>query len=227
MIEIVTVWAPRPNHPKFIDYMPLLDLQRRSVERVGHRHVVVCEKSFDGGYDCLEVGPLPESLMHAILAAQLKYVEQWDDSHPMVLLDIDCMVMRALDYLFEEPFDILLTYRANPVSPIQNGAMYFNAGAKAAALKLFDRAYALCESHWGGDQEAISKAVAPVPEQDINEERFGACIAFRSTKKYNWSPKLLKRDYKKNRNIVHFKGESKAMAAQFAEYLFANRLHEL
>lgn len=226
MIEIVTVWAPRPAHPKFIDYMPLLDLQRRSVERVKHRHRVVCETQL-AGYDCLEVGALPESLMHAILAAQLKYVEQWDDSHPVVMLDIDCMVMRPLDDIFEEPFDILLTYRANEASPIQNGAMYFNAGAKQAALRFLDSAYALCKEHWGGDQEAISKAVAPVPDQDMNEERFGACIAFRSTKKYNWSPKLLRRDYKKNRNIVHFKGESKQMAATFSEYLFANRLHEL
>lgn len=219
MLEVATVWAPRPDHPKWrTDYLEMLELQRRTAERVGHRHVVVTDVELPG-FNAIRAS-LPRSLMHAILEGQLAYLRQWSNKHAVVLLDIDCVVCRSLDEAFDGTFDIGLTNRDNPAAPIQNGAMYFKSGAKPAALALFARALELCGEHWGGDQEAIAQAVAPVPHGEAREMRFGVRLAFLSTGSHNHSPKCRQPvKLMAGRFIEHFKGETKSHAPGFARRL--------
>lgn len=40
---IASTYAPRRDHPMWQDYRPYLALQRRSVERYGHRQVVITD----------------------------------------------------------------------------------------------------------------------------------------------------------------------------------------
>lgn len=214
MLEVVTVWAPRPKHPKWRKiYGRLLQLQRESCARVGHVHRVVTDVELSG-YDTLRTA-LPDSLMHAILAGQIAYLEQWSNDHPVVLADIDCVVCRDLNDAFDGTWDIGLTSRDNALAPIQNGAMYFAAGARLPALEFLRRALALCEPHWGGDQEAIAQAVAPIPPVHRIESRFGARLAFLSTDPYNLSPKSSTAKMT-DRFIFHFKGDTKAFAEDWA-----------
>lgn len=76
MIEVVTVYSPRPNHPKWCDYLTGMAVQRRTAEKFGCRHMVVTDESLPG-FAVLPV-VLPESLMHAILVGQIAYLEQWN-----------------------------------------------------------------------------------------------------------------------------------------------------
>lgn len=213
MLDVVTVWAPRPENEKWRpDYLELLKLQAQTVRRVGHRHVVVTDAELPG-YKTLQA-ELPRSLMHAILAGQLAWLRQWPANQRAVLVDIDVLVCRDLRGAFNGTWDIGLTRRDNPVAPIQNGAMYFDSGCKTAAIALFERALELCGEHWGGDQEALSQAVAPVRPVGSVAQHFGARIGFLSTETHNFGVKNGAPKMHPSRFCLHFKGEAKAYAAR-------------
>lgn len=213
LIDVVTVFAPRPQHPKWREYVELLRLQKRSVQLFGHRHCVVTDGDMPG-FETLRVY-LPPSLNHALIGGQIAALEAWSGEHPLVLVDADCLVCRKLDGAFDGSFEIGLTSRENPIAPIQNGVMYFAPGGKPAAIELFNRARELCKEHWGGDQEAISQAVAPVPREHCVETRFGARLSFLSTKTHNWSPKKVPDQIREDRYVVHLKGDRKELAEPF------------
>lgn len=216
MLDVVTVWAPRPAHPKYGDYLTLLRLQRACARRLGHRHIVVTDCEALDGFDTLRAG-VSESLMRAILEGQLAWAEQWGGEWPAVLMDVDCLPLIDLERAFDRSFDIGLTSRRDARSPVQNGVMYFAAGSQNAARTLFRRALELCGEHWGGDQEAISQVVAPVPQPTMVGERLGVRVAFLSTDTHNFTPKIPPLKMPQGRYVLHLKGEErKGWAAPFA-----------
>jgi len=230
MIDVVTVFAPRPEHPQWREYVPLMCLQRDSAAHFGHRHLVVTDDGESEGlrreFETLTV-ELPQSLMRAQLAGQVAYLEQWSGEHPALFVDADCLITRALDTAFDGTFELGLTHRDDPVSPIQNGAMYVGPGNKDGVLRFFRGALAICGDHWGGDQEAISAMAAPVPKLSedketrkhaatIFEERDGLRVAFLNGLIYNVSPKQEGKPHRKNPFVVHFKGETKAWMGTYA-----------
>lgn len=229
MIDVVTVFAPRPEHPQWRDYLPLLRLQRASVERFGHRHLLVTDdpRGFSREFNVLAVD-LPESLMPAQLAGQIAYLEQWTGDYPAVLVDADCLIARQLDEAFDGSFDLGLAYRSDPKAPINNGAMYVGTGNKEGVLRFFREALAMCGDHWGGDQEAISAVAAPVPKPSedketrrnagtIVEDRNGLRIGFLNGLVYNVSPEVEGKIHRKNPFVVHFKGDTKPWMKTYAE----------
>lgn len=207
-VEVVTIWAPRPEVPQYRDYTKLMLLQRDTARKFGHLHTVVTDCSHLVGFDTLRV-PLPSNLMQAQIAGQVAFLQSWDGSHPIVFLDADCLIARDLSEVFDGSFDIGLTSRIDEVAPINNGAMYIAAGAKDAALEFFGRALDMCEEHWGGDQEAISRAAAPVPLQPCIEERGGVRFRFFSMLTHNVIPKVEGARHHNNPYVVHFKGMNK------------------
>lgn len=217
MLEVVTVWAPRRSDPRWREgYLDLMRLQRKSCERAGHRHRVVTDSPDLRGYDIVQVS-LPDNLMKALTTAQLFYVrDHWDGKNPLVLVDLDCLVCRDLTPVFDGHWDIGLTSRDNPLQPIQNGAMYFAAGAQAHAVGLFERTLETCGDWWGADQVALAKAVAPVPRDPKIDVRHGARIHFMNTKFYNHTLKHGRMVLKRRTYIEHFKGEQKRHAPDFA-----------
>lgn len=215
MIEVVTVYTPRPKNAQWKDYLPLLALQKRSVEKFGHRHIVVSDAEVPG-FEVLRA-ELPGSLMHAIMAGQLAYLEAWSGKDPAVLVDADVLIGRDLAGAFDDGWDLGLTSRVEPRSPINNGLMYLNRGGKERALRFFRAAYALCENHWGGDQEAISQAAAPVHDKGIHERK-GALVKFLPCKHYNMTPTVNGIAGKGKPFGIHFKGERKGQMAPFAAH---------
>lgn len=214
MIDVVTVWAPRPEHPKFQEYMPLLELQAKTVRRAGHRHVVVTDTDMPG-YNTIKVD-LPKSLLKALVAGQLAYAKRWKGDHRVVMLDVDCMVVRSLDRAFNG-FDVGLTIREHPTQPIQNGAMYFEGTreAKNAAVEMLERTLEMCGHKWGEDQEALALAVDP-PKKYGPEIRFGARFEFLPVNLHNHADKQTHRRRLEPRVFVeHFKGDTKAQAADY------------
>lgn len=222
MLEVVTVWAPRPAHPRWrADYLQLLELQRQSCERFLHRHVIVTDEGahFSGGYDTLFYTDLPDSLMQALVAGQLAYVRQWSGEHPVVLLDVDCIVTRPLGKAFDGSFDIGVTRRDHPTQPIQNGAIYLAPGSKKAAIAMFEATLKRTGEAWGSDQEALAAALAPVPPAGRVKNRCGARVAFLKCERHNFSDKHRPPAPRtpEDRFVVHFKGDTKVWAAGFAE----------
>lgn len=222
MLEVVTVWAPRPEHPKFGDYLKLLELQARTVKRAGHRHRVVSDVELRR-YDTLRVD-LPHALMHALIAGQLAYMRQWSGAHRVVLADIDCMIVGDLDRAFTGEWDVAVTRREHPTQPIQNGVMYFDANERAreAAVALLAQTLVLCGEKWGEDQEALALALAPVPPENTIAERYRARVAFLPTELHNHSHKFGRPRVKAERFVEHFKGvPAKGFAAGYVRDLFA------
>jgi hypothetical protein len=222
MIEVVTVFAPRGEASNWEHYLPLLMLQKRTAEKFGHEHVVVCDRALKGFV--VQPTQLPQSLMKAQIAGQVAYLERWDDSHPFVFVDADCLIARDLAPAFDGTFDIGLTIRNDVNCPVNNGAMYFNPGARAFALEFFRLALEQCEDHWGGDQEAISRVAAPaVLEPHIvarvapTMRRHAGRIAFLSMRSHNVIPKEEGRRHKSDPFVVHFKGATKAWAKTYAD----------
>lgn len=228
MIDVVTVFAPRPEHPQWREYVPLLRMQAASAKHFGHRHIVVTDEPEDFREFETLAAELPLELMPAQLAGQVAYLEQWSGDHPAVLVDADCLIARALDPAFDGSFELGLTHRDDPRSPINNGAMYVGPGNKDGVLRFFRGALAICCDHWGGDQEAISTIAAPVPKlaedketrkhaATILEERDGLRIGFLNGLIYNVSPKQEGKPHRRNPFVVHFKGETKAWMKTYAE----------
>lgn len=215
-LDVVTLLVPR--EPRWIEYLPLLKLQRATAEKFGHRHLVITEGERPELIDQkILLARMSDSLMHAILEGQIAYLMQWSGEHPVVLVDIDCLVNRDLNAAFDGKFDIGLTNRINELAPINNGAMYIAAGAKRQALKFFTRALALCKDHWGGDQEAIAQAAWPVPAGHVICRHKGARIGFFSMATHNCVPRAEGSEHSRNPFIVHFKGDRKRWMKTYAE----------
>lgn len=216
-LDVVTVLAPRSG--RWAEYLPLLEVQRKTAEKFRHRQIIVTDADLPQ-FETMRV-KLADSLMHAIIEGQIAYLEAWSGDHPVVLTDADCLIARNLHEVFDGSFDLGLNNRENDVSPINNGAMYVGPGCKAEVLAFFQHALELCKEHWGGDQEAISQAAAPVPKPvmfPVVEDRGGFRIAFLPMNVYGAAPKTA--DFRMNRNpfIVHFKGvEPKRWMAGYAE----------
>lgn len=207
MVEVVSVYTPRPEHPKWCDYLTGLKLQKQTAEFFECRHVVVTDTALPD-FAVFHV-ELPESLMHAILVGQIAYLEHWNDDSHLLLLDADCLIGRNPAWAFDGSFDLGLTWRPDPRCMINNGAMYVAAGSKAKVLPFFRRALELCREHWGGDQEAISLAAQPDPlEEGALGERCGAMVRFLPLRMFNCAPG---REFAKHLRpapyVVHFKGE--------------------
>lgn len=222
-VEVVTVWAPRAGHEQWReDYLDLMQLQAQTAARFGHKHTVMtdAEDITDlPSYSIVHRVKLPPSLMHALLTGVITrlQMEAPAPKRHLVFVDVDVLIGRSLLPAFDTRFDIGLTRRVNDKSPINNGVMYVNRTGMFTAIQFFQRAYNICEEHWGGDQEAISAVAAPVPEEDGVADRWFGRIAFLSMRDYNCVPKSAGSEHMHRPYAIHFKGDTKAWAREYAE----------
>lgn len=220
-VEVVTVWAPRMNHEKWRDdYLPLLDLQRATAHRFGHKHTIMTDDSHMMEWADAVVTLLPMELMQAMIAGVVERLRRPVDSH-LLFVDVDVLIHRNLESAFEGvDFDLGLTNRAHPTAPINNGVMLVPEHGAAGALLFFEEALRICGTHWGADQEAISKAASPIPSHldrvVIKRPPYGR-IGYLSMKSYAAVPKVRAHRHDRNPFCVHFKGETKAWAAEYAQ----------
>lgn len=220
-VEVVTVWAPRATSAQWrSDYEDLVTLQKRTALRFGHRHVVVTDDSrwMEDG-DALVV-KLPDEVMPAMIAGVLERLQRPVDAD-LFFVDVDVLVHRNLDDAFARgDFDLALTNREHPIAPVNNGVMLVPRDSVARAYTFFADAYAVCGTHWGADQEAISATAAPVPSPlqrtVVEHPRYGR-IAFVNMKEHAAVPKERGIPHKKNPYTVHFKGDTKAWAHEYAD----------
>lgn len=219
-VQVVTVYTPRPRSEQWMDYLPLIRAQRASALRFGHRHLVVTDVDLGSEFETMRT-QLPENLMQAMIAGVVARLAV-PTVHNTVFVDADCLVARELDSAFIDNYDIGLTHRFNPVSPINNGVMYVMANSFAKAHSFYKYALSICGTHWGGDQEAISDAASPVPEQDGYGIRFGCNIKFMNMKRYAAVPKEHLSKHGAESYVIHFKGKTKEWMLDYANaYILA------
>jgi hypothetical protein len=87
-VIVASFYAPRPEHPRWRDYLPSLALLQRSCDRLGLRHVIIGDAPVDG-FDVFET-TLPRDLMPAILKGQADAIEFFKDD--LLLVGADCVV---------------------------------------------------------------------------------------------------------------------------------------
>lgn len=226
MIEVASVFAPRGHPSKWTPFVELLGIQRETARYHGHQWTLISDRKLRdfGGH----IVPLPGNLMLALITAQLEFLKRWDDSHPAVMLDADCLVARDLHQAFDGSFDIAVTNRPNPTQPINNGAMYFSAGSKRFAIPLFERLLAECppDCAWGQDQEALARCLSPIPEGHGVFVRRNARIGFLSMKLHNCAPVLPGAIHGSNPFVVHFKGKkAKGWMSIYARRFILSGVH--
>ncbi len=215
---VVSVFMDRDDHqPQTVDWRRMLALLDASARKFGCRHVALTDPATAASLPCdtYALEGLPHSLMPAIIRAQRAFLASAEFDADAILVGADCLVNRDPRLAFEEAADIIVTSRPGAgVSAINNGAVYCRLDARAHAVALYDRAIAACRDHWGGDQEAVTAAVAPVPAAHTIEDRHGARIGFRSLTTHNHSPDRLASP--SEAYIVHFKGGRKRWMVEWA-----------
>jgi hypothetical protein len=214
-VDVVTVYSPRPQHAKWYDYLPLMRMQRDSAMRFGHGHWVVTDAEIPG-FSCVRE-KLPESIMRAMIVGVVARLARGGD-RDIVFVDCDCLINRDLSDAFadEQAWDMILTRRPNLACPVNNGAMYVRLEGIGKAQAFFENALQQCGDHWGADQEAISRAAAPVPETAGFGVRHGCGIKFVDMRLYNAVPKMPNKKHRANPFVIHFKGDTKDWAEGYA-----------
>ena len=155
-MKVCSFFAPRPDHPYFMDYTPFLNLLRESCKRFGHEHVVLTDDPGMG--DDAFVVDLPGSLMRATLAAHLAWLEANPDE-PTLLVGADCVLARdpVAFAQYSALFDLAITVGDFDDCRMNTGAIYIPRPARVTAI--WADALAHCGSEWGDDQASLYAAI--------------------------------------------------------------------
>jgi len=211
-MNVVSFYAPRPDHPFFQDYTPFLNLLRESCERYGHKHVVLTDDPSVGDDAYVSHG-LPHNLMLAFLQVQYDYLsDPMNAGVPTLLTGADCVLAadpKVFSWLIGDA-DILVTVDDRFTDcRINMGAIFIPNPEKVAHV--WADAIERCGGEWGDDQRAFRDALA-VSRLTVAEV---ACDP------YNLAPLHPADDEAARRGVVlHFRGPRKAwMTAYCREWL--------
>jgi len=141
-----------------------------------------------------------------------------------VFLDADVVVQKDLSHLFQDEFDIALTYRdeTDPSlrkSPLAYKMMPFNAGvmlSRASGMEFWAEAHDLClgmseeNRAWFGDQLAIKEVAA---RTTLKVKQYPCAL-------FNYSPSRFSEDLSE-KFVIHYKGDNRKlwMQAQWGHLL--------
>jgi hypothetical protein len=215
-MNVVSFYVHRPDHPKAVDYLPLLAALQRSCELRKVRHVVLTDAPIDG-LECF-VRPASYPLMRAVVELQSAWVREGDwRKGDTLFVGADCLIVNNPDKAFSGAFDMAVTYRpGHRLYPINTGTVLVRHGARKKAAALFDRVDKLCGERWGDDQRSIEQALSPMPETHGLYSRAGMLVAFLPMAGFNESPKHI--NQRVTGAVAHFKGlANKSLMVPWAE----------
>lgn len=170
-----------------------------------------------------------QELMLSRSLAQFKYINEFDFSHPLLMIDTDILVNGSIQSIFDEDFDVALTWRNNKLMPINGGLIILNNRRPDAVRDFFGRFISIYEtfysdyenSRWYGDQLALRDVInlSLVDYSDYKITMVNGCrILLLPCDVYNFFPK---NKYKcicsdlSGKIILHFKGERKRLMGPF------------
>ena len=153
---------------------------------------------------------------------------------PVVFLDSDVIVNADLGPLLAEEFDVALTYRDHPNTPVNGGVIIVKGGAHGSGLRFLERVRSIFDQEfssarlWWGDQRALIAAVGHerfAHRQADTVEVDGTRVRLLPCDRYNFSPADDEQAIAAelgDKCILHFKGARKRlMPLYWASYLEA------
>ncbi len=185
-------------------------------------------------------GPVDhKSLMLSRSLAQAAFVDADDFSRPLVLLDSDILLNGSLRPLFDEDFDVGVTWRPSSTMPLNGGLLVLHnrrPEVSKAFFARFVRTYAERfategKGAWYGDQLALQDCVGLNHDELARREmvvKDGCRIRLLPCDTYNFSPENRLDaigDGLPGRLVVHFKGLRKRLMQPFWDAFLAPRSH--
>lgn len=173
--------------------------------------------------------------------AEIAFLKEYDFSSPVVFMDGDMLINANLESLFEENFDVALTYnegktKMDKIMPINGGLKLVNNINPQAGIAFFQKTFDICSSDkykeyrtWWGDQYALIEAVGSDNfwQRSGDKLKLGDInIKLLSCEEYNYSPN--KKPYHiwkalNDKTIIHFRGIRKKLMIPYWEIYFAMR----
>lgn len=161
--------------------------------------------------------------------AQFEYVNEFDFSHPLLLIDSDILINGSIASIFDSDFDVALTWRNNKLMPINGGLIILNNRRPEAVRDFFGRFISIYKtsysdsenSRWYGDQLAL-RDVINLSLDEYSDYKImmvnGCRILLLSCNVYNFSPENKYQELCSDlsgKMILHFKGERKRLMGHF------------
>jgi hypothetical protein len=174
-----------------------------------------------------------KSIMLAAMITRAKYLKHdADPHHHVIFMDTDILVQDHLNHIFEQNFDVGLTYRDLKDFPINGGIYFIHQKGIEKGAQFFFRVLAKMYKHctpelmlWWGDQIALRKFIGKdklftFPKEILTIE--GIRFYFLYDKVYNFSTlrDVPMKEYYPQAKILHFKGKRKVyMKLYWEKYL--------
>jgi hypothetical protein len=191
-----------------------------SAHRVGCEFVCLTNEASKLPVQYARMQHVPRNLMLATIWMQVQWLELTEG--PCLLTGADNLIWRDPKPVFVPDWDVMVTTRpaqkiADGMPPLNNGGVYIRD--VAAGLTLYKQAWRHISAEWGGDQFAIARAVAPIPDEPQGVyERHGVRVGFAPLHPYNHAPNS--EDDARDAFVLHFKGDRrKPMFDGYAEQI--------
>ncbi len=168
----------------------------------------------------------PLSLMRDRMASQLTFLRICNYELPLLFLDCDILINRALTDVFAQQFDVGLTWRHDKTMPFNGGVIFVNntnPGRGTIFLEAVHKIFIEQNRHaakWYGDQTALTEYFGLSPMQVSQQppfEKDGCRYMFFPCSVYNFSPdypvEILRRP--NNKALIHFKGRRKILMTHY------------
>jgi hypothetical protein len=174
----------------------------------------------------------PDRVMYSRVQGQIEYLRHYAGVSPVVFLDSDIIVNTDLTPLLSEEFDVALTYRDHPRTPLNGGVLITKGGSRGNGLRFMERLRSIYDEQfssarrWWGDQRALIAAVGHdrfAQRTSDSIEVDGTRIRLLPCDPYNFSPANAADAIAEelgDKLILHFKGERKRLMPHYwANYL--------
>lgn len=214
-MNVVSFYAPRPDHPLFQDYTPFLRILDESCKRFGHRHIVLTDVDLPG-FEHIKMH-LPHNLMLAFVMAQRMYLESFHAETDTLLTGADCVLARDPAGIFANgEFDIACTTHPFADSILNTGAIFVRGGSRVS--RFWKRAEAMNPAEWGDDQRVLRDALGATLDHGLHL-RGGVRVRFLPLHPWNVAPDN-PGDPPGDAVILHFRGPRKQWMQHYcAAYL--------
>ena len=207
MINFVSFWVPRPEHPKHTTYAECLRLQRASCERIGLRQIVITEPGALPGFDTFEAPTAGMPLMRAFLVGQREYLASPAFDADTVLTGADCLALYDPAPAFDGGFDIAVTTAPFADCIMNTGAIFCPVASREKLVAVWDAAIAQMGERWGDDQRALAAVLRPTLAHG-DHDREGLRLRCLPCDDYNQAPD--RKAHMIAPLVAHFRGPRKA-----------------
>lgn len=219
-MRIVVTYQDRGDN----SYINLIEMAFASAKRFGYETVMVGPYSLGADHHICFTPDMESRLMNWILAAQLAFIVSPLFDQSSVIFSPDALVIKHLEPIFREPFDVAFTDRKNPRWPINNGVIYLKPAKRHQIGALWRKCLEICKSYpietqdWYGDQQSLYDAYQAGAHREL-----GVNVALLPCATYNASParvtntidkQLLNQAY-----VAHFKGKRKDVMRTYWDFL--------